>query len=173
MKKQKWPKILTDTDVIPTNKPLFSLRFLFILAFCSSIIFYRFVYIYLYNIPISKYLYDYKISYISKIYIEGFFLSTWVIFIIVSLFRLSDFILEKILIPLYTFISKGIMEIIYTINLIIRKTDLTYKKIKDNNKNFTNKQKSTKIKEKLKNNKKTNGRRKTKTSLSRTQRKTS
>ena len=100
MLSKKWQKFLTDTDVIPTNKPLFPLKFLFILALCASVIFYRFVYIYLYEVPISKYLYDYKISYTSKTYIEGFFLSTWVIFIVVLLFRISNFILDKFIMPL-------------------------------------------------------------------------
>ena len=96
MHASKWQKFLTKTDVIPSDKPLFPLRFLFIIAVCSSVIFYRFVYIYLYNSPLSKYLYDYRISYLSKTYIEGFFISTWIIFIGVLLFRISDFILESI-----------------------------------------------------------------------------
>ena len=115
MLSKKWQRFLTDTDVIPTNKPLFPLKFLFILALCASVIFYRFVYIYLYEVPISKYLYDYKISYTSKTYIEGFFLSTWVIFIVVLLFRISNFILDKFIMPLLRITYIIILKILYSL----------------------------------------------------------
>ncbi|MCR5506937.1 MAG: hypothetical protein K6F04_03770, partial [bacterium] len=119
---RKWRRFLTNTDVIPTSQPLFSLRFLFLLAICSSVIFYRFVYIYIYNTPLSKYLYDYKISYSSKICIEGFFVSTWVIFTTVWLFRISDFILEKIVIPVFKILNLGFFHLLYTLNIITKKT---------------------------------------------------
>lgn len=175
MKAKQWQDLLTNTDVIPSNKPLFSLRFLFILAACATIIFYRFVYIYLYNIPIAKYLYDYKISYASKTYIEGFFLSTWIIFIIVGLFRLSDFIIEKILSPLFKIISNGTMQILYTLDFITEKTYCLYNNKKYKNKTFTNNEKNSKIKERtIKKTKTINDRRKKQTtSLYRTQRKNS
>ena len=175
MKAKQWQEFLTNTDVIPSKQPLFSLRFLFILAVCATIIFYRFVYIYLYNIPIAKYLYDYKISYASKTYIEGFFLSTWIIFIIVGLFRLSDFIIEKILSPLFKIISNGTMQILYTLDFITEKTYCLYNNKKYKNKTFTNNEKNSKIKERIiKKTKTINDRRKKQTtSLYRTQRKNS
>ena len=176
MKIRKWQSFLTDTDVIPTNKPLFSLRFLFILAVCASVIFYRFVYIYLYNVPISKYLYDYKISYTSKTYIEGFFLTAWVIFVVVLLFRISDFILNTILIPIFQIIFLGIGNILYALDFITEETFNIIKrkyKIKSSseNKDFTNNAKNTKIlcERYIRQKKKVNGR--TKTTLSRSQRK--
>ena len=140
---KKWRRFLTDTDIIPTDKPMFPLRILFILAICSSIIFYRFVYIYIYNSPLSKYLYDYRISYTSKTYIEGFFISTWVVFITIFLFRLSDTIFEKIILPIYKILNIIFFHILYTLNIITKKTLNTFKK---KNKFFTNVSKNSKIK---------------------------
>lgn len=167
---RKWRRFLIKTDVIPSDKPLFPLRFLFLLAICSSIIFYRFVYIYIYNTPLSKYLYDYKISYSSKTYIEGFFISTWVIFIVIALFRLSDFILEYFVIPIWKILSLTFFHILYTFNIITKKTFMICKR---KNKFFTNSSKSSKIKKVIEDKVNNNERRKkdSTTSLSRTQRK--
>ena len=146
---RKWRKFLIRTDVIPSDTPLFPLRFLFLLAVCTSIIFYRFVYIYIYNTPLSKYLYDYKISYDSKIYIEGFFISTWIIFITVFLFRISDFLLEYIIIPIWKILSLAFFRLLYALNIITKKTFIIFK---NKNKFFTNTSKTSKIKDRLKTN---------------------
>ncbi|MBP3616212.1 MAG: hypothetical protein J6J27_04905 [Alphaproteobacteria bacterium] len=172
MHASKWQKFLTKTDVIPSDKPLFPLRFLFIIAVCSSVIFYRFVYIYLYNSPLSKYLYDYRISYLSKTYIEGFFISTWIIFIGVLLFRISDFILESILIPVWKILSIAFFRILYTFDIITNKTFTMFRRQNPiiSNKNFTNNSKPSKIKKEIKIKVSKNDRRKSNsTSLSRTQ----
>ncbi len=177
MLSKKWQRFLTDTDVIPTNKPLFPLKFLFILALCASVIFYRFVYIYLYEVPISKYLYDYKISYTSKTYIEGFFLSTWVIFIVVLLFRISNFILDKFIMPLLRITYIIILKILYGLDLLTEKTYNIFKRKKiftNTNKDFTKTSKHTKMEKSNKRQKISNDRRKERNkTLSRTQRKTS
>ncbi len=171
---KKWRRILTKTDVIPSDKPLFSLRFLFILALCATIIFYRFVYIYLYNSPIVENLYDYKISHIGKTYIEGFFLTTWTIFFVILLFRIGEYSFEKILIPSVNIIGNLIIGLLYVIDFIIEKCYLFI--IRKKKKDFTiPKKKGNIIQEKItkKKNFINDRKRKANTSLHRSQRKTS
>ena len=114
--KHNWKNFLTNTDIIPTDKPLFPLRFLFVFALIASGIFYRFVYIYLYSTPLSTILYDYKISRTSQIYIEGFFITAWIIFITVALFRISEILYDKIIAPLFKFIYFILIELLFILD---------------------------------------------------------
>ncbi len=170
MFKEKWKEFLTDTEIIPTNTPLIPLRILFILASASTIIFYRFVYIYTHNQPIAKYLHDYHISYIGKTYIEGVCLTLWVIFLIVFLLRISNTLYIKFILPLIRIFSLVLIEILYLIDFLIEKTYNLIKK--EENKDFTNPKKNTKIIRNKKEKKETNDKiRRSKASLLRSQRK--
>ena len=113
--KISWKNILTNKDTFPDNKFIFSLKTIFIFTICSTLIFYRFVYIYLYDTKLSNILYNYEISKTSKLYIEALFIIAWTIFIITTLFRLSEFIYDKIIIPITKLIIYLIAKIIIKI----------------------------------------------------------
>ncbi|MBD5405943.1 hypothetical protein HDR59_05350 [bacterium] len=144
--KKNWKKFLTNTDVIPTNKPLFPLRWLFILALVASIIFYRFVYIYLYPSKLGKILYDYNISHTSKIYIEGFFLTAWVIFLTAFLFKVSGLLYDYIIIPIIKILYYLLMKTLYGLDKLIEKIIYLLKR---NKKTVAPKSTYDKIKKKL------------------------
>lgn len=134
--KHNWKKFLTNTDIIPTDKQLFPLRFLFVFALIASGIFYRFVYIYLYSTPLSTILYDYKISRTSQIYIEGFFITAWIIFITVALFRISEILYDKIIAPLFKFIYFILIELLFILD---KTTEKLYNKYISNKKTVAHK----------------------------------
>ena len=113
--KISWKNILTNKDTFPDNKFIFSLKTIFIFTICSTLIFYRFVYIYLYDTKLSNILYNYEISKTSKLYREALFIIAWTIFIITTLFRLSEFIYDKIIIPITKLIIYLIAKIIIKI----------------------------------------------------------
>ncbi len=140
--KHNWKNFLTNTDIIPTDKPLFPLRFLFVFALIASGIFYRFVYIYLYSTPLSTILYDYKISRTSQIYIEGFFITAWIIFITVALFRISEILYDKIIAPLFKFIYFILIEFLFILD---KTTEKIYNKYISNKKTVAHKTSYDKI----------------------------
>ncbi|MBD5398601.1 hypothetical protein HDR60_03795 [bacterium] len=145
--KKNWKKFLTNTDIIPTNKPLFPIRWLFIFALVASIIFYRFVYIYIYPSKLGEILYNYKISHTSQIYIEGFFLTAWVIFLTAFLFKISGLLYDYIIIPLIKILYYLLMKILYALDKLIEKI---IKLLKRNKKTVAHKSTYVKIKKKHK-----------------------
>lgn len=163
--KKNWKKFLTNTDVIPTNKPLFPLRWLFILALISTAIFYRFVYIYIYPSKLHKILYNYQISHTSQIYVEGFFLTAWVIFLTALLFKISGIIYDYILLPVTKILYFLILKILYILDKLIEKT---ISLLKRNKKNVAPKSSYDKINKKTKK-QNIDEQRRIKTSLHRTQ----
>lgn len=145
--KKNWKRFLTQTDVIPTDKPIFPLKFLFTLAIIGSTIFYRFVYIYLYPSELGEVLHNYNITHTNQIYIEGFFLTTWVIFITVFIFRISLFLYDKILIPTTKILHILITTGLYNLDKAIAKS---YFLLKKNKKTIAPKTSYVKIKKKHK-----------------------